>query len=509
MPQQLDPMTLQMILQNLPEIQKRQSRAKQLRGVAGQFNQLSQQPGTGNYEPRQAGAWFPTVQRRHKDYAQIGNQIAGSLGEFFSNRAATKAEREAGDMTNEQILRTVEQIGQGRKPGAVQGEGAPTEATLRAYLGLLGGPEVQDLLGKQAHVSSTRVDENGNIVLIMSDGRQVETGRKADYGTQIITGQDGQQIAIGKSGAGRGVAQDVRYGGGESGNPLVPGGSADMGFGTAPGMPSGGAPTPAQVNLDFLSPEQNQMLGQLVSTMPPAQADQFIAQFASGVRTAQGGGGAGPAAGAPVRVPTKAEEAASTEAAKIQTQLAYAGQTAQAAAAEKGLATTAEAQAKLRMELPKMQSSRELVNRSAQQLLEHKGLDQIVGGMGGRVPDGPAALKYFNFVMAGTPAADAMALHNQVKGEVFLQAYNTLKGGGQITEIEGQKAEQAMARMDRAQSKEAYKKAVKEFVEAVNAGYQKLEAAAGISPAPAGPPAQPSPAAGPSIDDLLKKYGGQ
>lgn len=505
MPQQLDPMTLQMILQNLPEIQKRQSRAKQLRGVAGQFNQLSQQPGTGNYEPRQAGAWFPTVQRRHKDYAQIGNQIAGSLGEFFSNRAATKAEREAGDMTNEQILRTVEQIGQGRKPGAVQGEGAPTEATLRAYLGLLGGPEVQDLLGKQAHVSSTRVDDNGNIVLIMSDGRQVETGRKADYGTQIITGQDGQQIAIGKSGAGRGVAQDVRYGGGESGNPLVPGGSADMGFGTAAGTP----PMPARVQVDFLSPEQNQMLSQLIGTMPPAQADQFMAQFAGGVRTAQSGG-AGPAAGAPVRVPTKAEEAASTEAAKIQTQLAYAGQTAQAAAAEKGLATTAEAQAKLRMELPKMQSSRNLVNQSAKQLLEHKGLDQIVGGMGGRIPDGPAAMKYFNFVMAGTPAADAMALHNQVKGEVFLQAYNTLKGGGQITEIEGQKAEQAMARMDRAQSKEAYRKAVQEFVDAVNAGYQKLEAAAMASPAAsAGPPAQPSPAAGPSIDDLLKKYGGQ
>jgi len=51
----------------------------------------------------------------------------------------------------------------------------------------------------------------------------------------------------------------------------------------------------------------------------------------------------------------------------------------------------------------------------------------------------------------------------QVRGDVFLQAFEKLKGGGQITELEGMKAEQAMARLGQMQSHADYVNALKEL----------------------------------------------
>lgn len=51
----------------------------------------------------------------------------------------------------------------------------------------------------------------------------------------------------------------------------------------------------------------------------------------------------------------------------------------------------------------------------------------------------------------------------QVRGDVFLQAFEKLKGGGQITELEGIKAEQAMARLGQMQGYDDYVNALKEL----------------------------------------------
>ena len=51
----------------------------------------------------------------------------------------------------------------------------------------------------------------------------------------------------------------------------------------------------------------------------------------------------------------------------------------------------------------------------------------------------------------------------QVRGDVFLQAFEKLKGGGQITELEGMKAEQAMARLGQMQSHGDYVNSLKEL----------------------------------------------
>jgi hypothetical protein len=55
---------------------------------------------------------------------------------------------------------------------------------------------------------------------------------------------------------------------------------------------------------------------------------------------------------------------------------------------------------------------------------------------------------------------DLVVKIDQLKGKAFLQAFETLKGGGQITEREGLAATKAIARLERQQSPEAYKESL-------------------------------------------------
>jgi hypothetical protein len=102
----------------------------------------------------------------------------------------------------------------------------------------------------------------------------------------------------------------------------------------------------------------------------------------------------------------------------------------------------------------------------------------------------------------GQSGRDALARLEQLQGGAFLQAYSTLKGGGAITEMEGQKAEKAIARMQRSQSEDDFRQALKDFRDAIDIGLQKLRraAAGGESPQTAQAPASPS-------TNLKAKYG--
>ena len=101
-----------------------------------------------------------------------------------------------------------------------------------------------------------------------------------------------------------------------------------------------------------------------------------------------------------------------------------------------------------------------------------------------------------------TDAARVQAKIDQLKGDAFLQARQMLKGGGAITDFEGQKAEAAMARMNEAQSVEDYTAALRDFQEAVRAGAAKIDALA------SGGAGAPSSAPAPNADEeLFRKYG--
>jgi hypothetical protein len=87
----------------------------------------------------------------------------------------------------------------------------------------------------------------------------------------------------------------------------------------------------------------------------------------------------------------------------------------------------------------------------------------------------------------GTNAADATALWKQIQGQAFLDAFERLRGGGQITVIEGEKATAAKARLDRAQSIEAITSALNDlegiFLNAQQRAYQKASVAQPMMPA--------------------------
>jgi len=104
-------------------------------------------------------------------------------------------------------------------------------------------------------------------------------------------------------------------------------------------------------------------------------------------------------------------------------------------------------------------------------LRNHPGLDSVVG-MGWLNP-----AKW----MPGTDAHDFQKLAEQAEGVVFSSAYQTLKGGGPITDIEGRKASQAIARMEQSQSKEEYLRALDDFEESMRTAYKlKLDESRGI-----------------------------
>ena len=83
-------------------------------------------------------------------------------------------------------------------------------------------------------------------------------------------------------------------------------------------------------------------------------------------------------------------------------------------------------------------------------------------------------------MVPGSPWADANALLDQIRGKTFLEAFQTLKGGGQITELEGTKAEQAIARLARTQSEEAARQALLELKEIAELGVQRAKQRAEI-----------------------------
>lgn len=113
---------------------------------------------------------------------------------------------------------------------------------------------------------------------------------------------------------------------------------------------------------------------------------------------------------------------------------------------------------------------------------------------------GPVAGKYLPNVSADSNRVQSKM--DQIGGQAFLQAFNTLKGGGQITEVEGQKATQAIGRLNTAQSYQDYSAALNELKQIVLTAKARARQQAGQS----GPVA---PAVDSSVDDLLRKYGGQ
>jgi hypothetical protein len=96
----------------------------------------------------------------------------------------------------------------------------------------------------------------------------------------------------------------------------------------------------------------------------------------------------------------------------------------------------------------------------------------------------------------GSDTASYEVRQKQIEGKAFLEAFQALKGGGSITEKEGEKGTQAIMRMNKASKESEYIAAARELQGILRTGMERSRAKAGqTSPvvAPNAAPAAPRP----------------
>ena len=121
--------------------------------------------------------------------------------------------------------------------------------------------------------------------------------------------------------------------------------------------------------------------------------------------------------------------------------------------------------ASARSKLPMMELELAEMEALSTEFTSHAGFQDLIG----------ATWKPFAKNIHGSNAAGADSIRKQLEGKLFMKAYQTLKGGGQITEIEGDQAKQAQGRMNIALSEAEYKKALTDFLSAYRRGLENLK----------------------------------
>jgi hypothetical protein len=138
-------------------------------------------------------------------------------------------------------------------------------------------------------------------------------------------------------------------------------------------------------------------------------------------------------------------------------------------AAEKAGTVEGESRANAKIDLPGAVATAKEQLRLIDELSAHPGRKQI----GWHDPFGKAPL------IPSTKGYDANNLLEQIKSGAFMTAFQTLKGGGQITQIEGEKATAAITRMDRATSRAEFDKALEDYKGILRLGIDRASQKAG------------------------------
>lgn len=150
---------------------------------------------------------------------------------------------------------------------------------------------------------------------------------------------------------------------------------------------------------------------------------------------------------------------------------------AEVKAAQKSAEIKAEDIAKAQSGLGNTQEQSKQMLDLLDEIESHKGLEAVVGmpnPLQGRIP--------FVGNVAGSPAADFQTKLDQLGGKQFLQAFESLKGGGQITQIEGEKATNAIASMQTAQSEAQFLQSLNAFKKIVQRAAERAQAKAQQDP---------------------------
>lgn len=111
--------------------------------------------------------------------------------------------------------------------------------------------------------------------------------------------------------------------------------------------------------------------------------------------------------------------------------------------------------------------------RLVDEVVNHPSLGKSIGPVDGRWPD---------MLTFDTGVRDFRTRVQQITGTAFLQARQDLKGGGQITDFEGQKAEQALLRAEQSVNERDFQQAMLEYKAHIERGYAILQEQAGVEP---------------------------
>lgn len=112
-------------------------------------------------------------------------------------------------------------------------------------------------------------------------------------------------------------------------------------------------------------------------------------------------------------------------------------------------------------EAPKIiESSRSAITKANDAI---KLLDKAIDHPGRKAVSGASGTLDIRNYMRGTDGTNFKVLLDQIQGKAFLEAFESLKGAGQITEIEGKKATDAIARLNTAQSDKEFESALTDF----------------------------------------------
>lgn len=163
-----------------------------------------------------------------------------------------------------------------------------------------------------------------------------------------------------------------------------------------------------------------------------------------------------------------------------------------------------EARAQANLDLPATISEAETAIALIDSIIEDENLPGVLGKIEGTVEPGTLAGR----VLLNQAETDLIPKIEQLQGKAFLQAFETLKGGGQITEREGLAAQNAIARLQRTQSPEAYKQALRDLRDIVSSGLERARQSANASgPQVKGYSSYAEFEANPEVRAQAEKYG--
>lgn len=127
-------------------------------------------------------------------------------------------------------------------------------------------------------------------------------------------------------------------------------------------------------------------------------------------------------------------------------------------------------QATAEVGLPAAIDDATFVKQKITELVNHPGKGASLG-----------ASSYFP-TLRGSKSADFQNRLEQLNSEAFLQAFNNLRGGGSISNAEGDKATSAKSRMQLATSEDEFNKAANDYVTVIDQALTRMQNAAGGTP---------------------------